>query len=79
MIRNMNGTNGHARRGEEDGVVRAIPNVPVTEERKPYMNSRNSPLQHPGTLHESLSIFFTNCHYSRCTRESRAVGTNTAR
>lgn len=31
-----------------DGVVRSISNVPITEQRKPFMDSKGSRLRHPG-------------------------------
>lgn len=32
-----------------DGVVRSIRDVPITEQRKPFINSKGSGLQHAGT------------------------------
>lgn len=34
--------------GADDGVVSSIRDVPITEQRKPFMNSKDSKLQHPG-------------------------------
>jgi hypothetical protein len=50
MIAKMNGVDGHAECGEDNGVpVYSIHNVPITEERKPYINGKSSRLQHAGT------------------------------
>jgi hypothetical protein len=41
---------GHVERGEDNGVpAYSIHNVPITEERKPYINGKNSSLPHAGT------------------------------
>jgi hypothetical protein len=32
----------------DDGVVVSIPDVPITEQRKPFVNSEGSKLQHTG-------------------------------
>lgn len=34
----------------DDGVVSSIRDVPVTEQRRPYMSTKGSKLQHPGTF-----------------------------
>jgi hypothetical protein len=50
MIADTNGVNGHAGYGEVDKVpVYSIHSVPITEERKPYINDNNSRLPHAGT------------------------------
>ncbi|KAG9185450.1 hypothetical protein G6011_07994 [Alternaria panax] len=57
----------------DDGVVLSIPDVPVTEQRKPFMNSGGSKLQHTGTARANVApsaeshngttgIFLKNVH-----------------
>ena len=49
--RNMSEIMRHSERltNGDDGVVVSIPNVPITEQRKPFVNSESSKLQHTGT------------------------------
>jgi hypothetical protein len=48
--RNMSEIMRHSERltNGDDGVVRSIPDVPITEERKPFMNSESAKLHHTG-------------------------------
>ena len=49
--RNMSEIMRHSERltNGDDGVVASIPDVPITEQRKPFVNSESSKLQHTGT------------------------------
>ncbi|EDU41523.1 caleosin domain containing protein [Pyrenophora tritici-repentis Pt-1C-BFP] len=56
MIAKMNGVNEHEECGEQDGIpVHSITNVPVTEERKPYINDKESKLQHAAVARANLA------------------------
>lgn len=48
--RNMSEIMRHSERltNGDDGVVVSIPDVPITEQRKPFVNSESSKLQHTG-------------------------------
>jgi hypothetical protein len=48
--RNMSEIRRHSERltNGDDGVVCSIPDVPITEQRKPFVNSESSKLQHTG-------------------------------
>ena len=62
MIAKMDQVNGHAECGEDDRVpVYAIHNVPITKERTPYINGKNSNLPHAGTRHiRAITTSFAN-------------------
>ena len=57
--RNMSEIMRHSERltNGDDGVVASIPDVPITEQRKPFVNSESSKLQHTGMC--SLMRFLT--------------------
>ena len=57
----------------DDGVVRSIRDVPVTEQRKPFINSKRSRLQHTGMFAGGMiSSGFANAT-RHCSRESRPI------
>jgi hypothetical protein len=43
-----NGVSEHAAYGDDDVIVSSIREVPVTEERKPYVQTKRSKLPQPG-------------------------------
>ncbi|KAH8627328.1 hypothetical protein IG631_17096 [Alternaria alternata] len=55
--RNMSEIMRHSERltNEDDGVVASIPDVPITEQRKPFVNSESSKLQHTGTARANVA------------------------
>ena len=62
MIAKMDEVNGHAECGEDNRVpVYSIHNVPITEERKPYISSKNSRLQHAGTNKRVALLLLRHC------------------
>jgi hypothetical protein len=81
MIAKMDGANGHAESGGDDRVpVYSIHNVPITEERTPYINGKNSKLPHAGT-HARLALLLRRLLTvnSGCTCKPRSVRGNTSR
>ena len=57
--RNMSEIMRHSERltNGDDGVVVSIPDVPITEQREPFVNSESSKLQHTGMC--SLMTYLT--------------------
>ncbi|CAN9253859.1 unnamed protein product [Alternaria alternata] len=55
--RNMSEIMRHSERltNGDDGVVVSIPDVPITEQRKPFVNSESSKLQHTGTARANVA------------------------
>ncbi|KAB2103290.1 hypothetical protein AG0111_0g8571 [Alternaria gaisen] len=55
--RNMSEFTRHSERltNGDDGVVVSIPDVPITEQRKPFVNSESSKLQHTGTARANVA------------------------
>jgi len=60
MIAKMEGNNGRAESGG-DVPVYAIDNVPITQERKPYIQGKKSTLPHAGTYTRRVRYYYVVC------------------
>ncbi|CAN9476595.1 unnamed protein product [Alternaria alternata] len=76
----MDQVNGHAECGEDDRVpVYSIYNVPITEERKPYISSKNSRLQHAGTNKRRLRAQISPRQKNRLKAARKTTGQKSTR